>query len=138
MKTRIIHTKFYQDSFVLSLDQKSRWVFLYLLTNNRVELTGCYELPLQIAEIELGLSKAEIIKIIKSLQPKILYIDGFIIIKNIKKYQDYSKGNLNQQSAYNKELELLPSNIKEAFLSDDIQLVGNQSATSCQLDINKK
>lgn len=137
MKTRIIHTKFYQDNFILSLNQKERWLFLYLISNERVEKTGAYELPLSIAEVETGINKDEIIPIIKKFNPKIIYVEGYVIIKNIKKYQDYSKGSKKQIESYNKEYASLPENVK-SFIDNNSKLVTNQLETSFKLVINNK
>lgn len=144
MKTRILHTKFYQDSYILSLPAIKRWLFIYLITNERVEKTGAYELPIPIACVETGLSEDVLINYLKDFteQGKILYVDGYIIIRNIKKYQDYSKGSSKQIASYEKELNKLPDQVKKVVLQEESltssQLVTNQLGTSCQLDIKHK
>lgn len=143
MKTRIIHTKFYQDSYILSLEPLERWFFLYLLTNERVEKTGAYELPLQIARVETGLEVEEMNKYLSKFQTsgKIFYIEGYVVIKNILKYQDYSKGSEKQVQSYNKELNSLPKRVLDIVLNNDLtssELVSNQLETGSKLVINNK
>lgn len=139
MKTRILHTKFYQDSYILNLPAKERWLFIYLITNERVEKTGAYELPLPIAQLETGLTEGEILKGIEKFQTsnKIYYVDNYIVIKNILRYQNYSKGSAKQVESFEKEFENLPTSVK-AVISNDVKPVTNQLPTSYQLVINNK
>lgn len=137
MKTRIIQTRFWQDSFIAELNPKSKLLFLYLLTNHRVELTGAYELPINYMALETGLTVAEVQKGLIEVKPKIDYVDGYVVIFNHRKYQDYSKGNENQKKAFTKELENLPQSVKDA-LDKDFKIDDNQLPTSSQLDINNK
>lgn len=139
MKTRILHTKFYQDSYILTLLAKERFLFLYLITNERVEKTGAYEVPLLIIQLETGLTENEILKGIEKFQSsdKIYYVDNYIVIKNILKYQNYSKGSAKQIESFNKEYESLPNSVK-AIIDNDTELVNNQLPTSYKLVINNK
>lgn len=143
MKTRIIHTKFYQDSYILELQPLARWFFLYLISNEKVEKTGAYELSLKVAAIETGLSTEQMTDFLEEFHEagKIFYVDGYVVIKNILKYQDYSKGSDKQVQSYNKELNSLPQRVREVVTNNDLtsyQLVTNQLPTSPQLVINNK
>ena len=141
MKTRIIQTRFWQDTFIDTLDHKAKLLFIYLLSNYRVELTGAYELPISHMALETGLPITDVETALTAISAKIGYIHGYVIIFNHKKYQDYSKGNENQQRAFARELDNLPDLVQEA-LNRGFQLVDNQLPTSyissSQLDINKK
>lgn len=126
MKTRIVHTKFWEDSFVCSLDSEEKLFFLYLLTNARIGLTGIYELQDRYIIFDLGIksddplfvknpSKAEdkLQRMKEKLQKedKIYFVDGYVAIKNAKKYNDYSKGSENQQNAYYREIDMIPPKV---------------------------
>jgi len=141
VKTRIIQTRFWQDTFIDTLDYKAKLLFIYLLSNYRVELTGAYELPISHMALETGLPISDVETALTAISTKVGYIQGYVIIFNHKKYQDYSKGNENQQRAFARELDNLPDLVEEA-LNRDFQLVDNQLPTSypssSQLDINKK
>lgn len=134
MKTRIIQTRFWEDSFVYRLNPNAKLLFLYFLTNKRVELTGAYELPLPFISVETLLTNTEVNQSLSELYPKIQYVDGYVVILNHKKYQDYSKGNEKQKGAYEREFEKLPDKVK-SLLNGGIELVGNQLVTSSELDI---
>lgn len=136
MKTRIIQTRFWQDAFIADLSVKSKLLFIYCLSNERLELTGAFEVPLRYIATETGLSSDDVLKGFNEINPKIIYKDGYVIIRNHKKFQDYSKGNENQKKAYEKEFNNLPLSVQNILNST--QLVDNQSESSSQLDINKK
>lgn len=141
MKTRIIQTRFWEDSLINELEPKFKLLFIYLITNKRIELTGIYELPITYIAMETGLTVAEVQKGFQRISNKILYLDGYVIIKNHKKYQDYSKGSEKQRAAFQRELDLLPESVKMAISSESgtsSQLVQDQLETSPELDINKK
>jgi len=144
MKTRIIHTKFWEDSFVCNLDPLEKLIFLYLLTNQRVGLTGIYELPDKfiIFDLDIELEKLQSTK--KKLQDegRIYFVDSYIAIRNASKYNDYSKGNDNQRKAFAKEITDLPEKVKNYLRTRGFEYIDNYISTSCQLvtqqDINHK
>lgn len=138
MKTRIIQTKIWQDSFIYGLSTESKLLFIYLITNERLELTGAYEIRIPIIYAETGLSIPQIKKSLVEIESKILYVDNYIIIKNHKKYQDFSKGSEKQQMGFSKELERLPVKIKNLVNNSEFKLVSNQLETSHELVINNK
>lgn len=51
---RQIHTTFWQDDFILGLKVKEKFFYLWLLTNPKVNQSGCYEISKKIAELETG------------------------------------------------------------------------------------
>lgn len=132
MKTRIIHTKFWQDSFVCELDIKTKLTFLYLLTNAQIGLTGIYELPDRFILFDVGITNEELEEIKKTLAKgdKIYFIDGYIAIKNTTKYNDYSKGNENQVKAFNRELNLLPERVKKYLVERGFDVLTKDIPTS--------
>ncbi len=131
MKTRIIHTRFWQDNFVLNLDKNARLLFMYILSNERIGLTGGYECPDKFILLETGLNEAELKKAKRTLKDKIMFKDGWIGVKNARKYNDYSSNKIHKK-AFNRELNLLPDFITSAILVPDY------SQTSLRLDKNKK
>lgn len=124
MKTRIVHTKFWEDSFVCDLSPREKLIFLYLLTNARIGLTGIYELPDKYILFDLGIDKDELATAKQKLEAsdKIYFVDGYVAIKNAKKYNDYSKGNTNQQDAYYREIEMLPKEVIHILKSKGFEL----------------
>lgn len=131
MKTRIIHTRFWQDNFVCELTAIAKLVFIYLLTNERLGLTGGYECPDKFILWETGISKEQLERVKVELSDKIIFQDGWVGLKNASKYNNYSDNSVHKK-AYEKELNLLPENIKKFILVKDY------SWTSQGLDKNQK
>lgn len=64
MKTRIIWTKIYEDSWFITLNPEEKYIFIYIFTNQRIGHTGIYYLPDRILLFETGISP-ENLKIIE-------------------------------------------------------------------------
>ena len=140
MKTRIIQTSFWEDSFISDLPIKTKLLFLYCLTNVRIELTGAYQIPIKNIAVETGLSIKEVEEGFSEIRQKISYISGYVVVKNHKKYQNYENGSEKQQQAFQNEFNRLPDVVKKALNGDDLtscQLVNNQLGTSPELVLNK-
>jgi hypothetical protein len=135
MLTRIIHTQFWEDSFISELDHKEKLTFLYLFTNSKIGLTGIYELPDKFILFDLCLNSEELQKMKKKFQQedKIYFYKGYIAIKNAIKHSDYSKGNENQIKAFYRELEQLPDDIKKFLVDNGFRLVIDYLTTSPEL-----
>lgn len=113
MKTRIIYTKFWNDNYVSNLSHKEKLAFLYLLSNEHVNVSGIYELPDRYIKLDLNLTKGELDNIKQKFTEadKFYFIDGWVRIVNFDFYNNFS-GNLNEK-AKEKELALAPNEIKE-------------------------
>lgn len=92
-KNRMINTKFWSDGWIINLEPLERYLYLYFLTNEHTNICGIYELPVGVISRESGLKNEEIIKILKRLEEKIDYLNGWICIKNFQKHQKAS-GNI--------------------------------------------
>ena len=71
MKTRIIQTKFWSDKYILDLSVNARLLFIYVLTNKEIGLTGIYEHSIIYIELETGLNKRKIIEAFKEIEDKV-------------------------------------------------------------------
>lgn len=113
MKTRIVHTRFWKDEYVSNLTAKEKLLFIYLLTNECVNMCGTYELPDKYICVDLGLTLPELEKAKEKFQAdKRFYFDrGWIKIFRHEKYNSYGKGM--QEKALAKEKDTLPD-----FMSD--------------------
>ena len=83
----MIDTRFWSDSFVVELNPLDRYLFLYLLTNEHTNIAGIYELPLKRMADETGIEKEMLSKMFKRLKDKVVYIEGWVALKNFSKYQ---------------------------------------------------
>lgn len=122
MKTRITHTKIWESGWFHDLSKNSKFFFLYLITNHRINLCGAYHLPHHIIPIETGLTKAEIEKCKAEISRpserypmgKVTFFDEWVYVRNAQKYGGYS-GEKNEK-AIERELELLPQDIRKCFI----------------------
>jgi len=112
-KTMQIDNKIYNDAWFFSLSPEAKWLFVFLLTNDTCNLIGCYEMPFQIIISYTGLSTKKIDLCFKELKDKIIYKDGWIIIKNFLKYS--SNNNPSIEIAKKKQLASLPEKINTLY-----------------------
>lgn len=92
-KNRYIDTKFWDDNYITELDPIEKLLYLYFLTNTLTNISGIYEIPLRRISFDTGIDKDMILKIIErfSSDKKIFYVDGWLIICNFPKHQQYNK-----------------------------------------------
>ena len=57
---RNVHTSFWQDDFVLSLDPQEKYFYLYLITGSKTSLSGIYEMSPRLVAFETGMSVEEV------------------------------------------------------------------------------
>lgn len=115
MKARIIHTKFWTDGYISSLNRAEKMAFIYLLTNEHIGLSGIYELPDNIFAFECGLSLTEIEEIKKKFisDNKFNFYKGWVKVCNTDKYQNFS-GEKND-IAREKEIKLINTDILDTL-----------------------
>ena len=118
MKTRSLHTKIWQDSWFVELPTKSKFLFIYLLTNSQINLVGIYELSDRIICFDTGLSKSDLTKCKKDLKGKIIFSDNWVKILNIKRYDNYGGGLLIK--ARDNQLSDIPEKIIEKLNEKEI------------------
>jgi len=111
MKTRIIQTKIYKDDYFASLNRAEKLLFLYLLTNERVNLIGIYEITGREIKFDLDLNEDELISAKERLvaDKKFVFLNNWVKIINYEKYNNYS-GSQNVK-AKEKEISLLPKDL---------------------------
>jgi len=114
-RLRSINTKFWEDRYIIELTPIEKLIYLYLFSNNSVELAGSYEITTKKISNDTGIEIKEIEKLLKKFEndKKIIYIDGFIIIKNYLKNQSW---NNNMKINAIRTIEQLPDNIRKAFI----------------------
>lgn len=110
MKTRILHTRMWEDTYFFNLNRLEKLAFIYLLTNDKVSLTGIYELPDQFIVFNLGATNDEVqqIKIKFQNDGKFVFKDGWVKIVNHDKYNSFSGSALD---AREKEFKNVPKDM---------------------------
>lgn len=115
MKTRILHTKVWEDRYFYALEDKEKLAFLYLLTNDSINLSGTYELN-DIKLVTWLRTTPEVVEQIKAKfqnDGRFAFYKGWVRVLNYDKYNNYS-GNLNDK-AKEREISLIPQEITEFF-----------------------
>ena len=82
---RQIHTKMWKDSWFLELDPDYKLLFVYLFSNERVNLVGLYDLSPRVIAFETGLSAETVQAGLDHFQStgKIMYDNGWLWIRNL-------------------------------------------------------
>lgn len=89
-KTRYLNTSFWSDPWVVDhLNILDRHLFIYFLTNEHTNIAGVYEISLKTIANETGFERDEILRMLKRLEPKVKYLDGWLILPNAIKHQNY-------------------------------------------------
>lgn len=132
MKTRIIHTRVWQDNWFVTLNRSSRFIFIYLLTCESNNICGVFELPDRNIMFDVAVNQSELDQAKKDLKEKIIFYDGWVKILNTQKYNNYVT-NPKLEKAFNRELSVVPEKIIEYIDKYDISM-----DTSIYTPINHK
>lgn len=122
MKTRIIYTKIWEDDFFSTLTLKQQLLFLFLLTNARIGLTGMYELTDKTIKNNTKL-RAEDITLAKEVftnARKVFFKESWVYVVNAKRLNGYHGEKLNK--AVSSELSLIPLEVYQYFKSVDLSV----------------
>jgi hypothetical protein len=114
-KQRYINTKFWSDTWISDLDPVEKLLFLYLLTNERTNICGIYELPLKIMSVESGIEKEMIERILRRFEKhnKVVYRNGWVKMINFIKHQDTGSEKIKQ--GIDLCLKLVPKDILDTL-----------------------
>lgn len=110
-KQRNVNTKFWSDNYISDLNPLDRYLFLYFLTNEHTNISGIYEVPLKTIAYETGLEIDMLKKMLSRLNPKVVYIDGWVCVKNFQKHQ--STKSLDVQEGIKREMANIPLSVKD-------------------------
>lgn len=113
MKTRIVFTKIWKDTYFSNLTQIEQLTFLYLITNDSVGLTGIYELDDRSITSALKITQQQFNKIKEKFiaDRKISFFNGWIRIINHDKYNNYS--GIKNEVAVEREFSLISKEVLE-------------------------
>lgn len=114
MKTRIVFTKIHEDSYFRSLSDREQCFFFFLLTNERVNLSGMYHCPdWYILGVKPHWNQKSLNEMKSKFQAngKFAFIDGWVKILNYSKYNQYAGSRLDK--ALENELSSIPNEVKE-------------------------
>ena len=134
MKTRIVETKFWKDEYIVGLTVEQRLLYLYFITNERVNIIHCYEITDREIEFDTGIDRG----IIQSAKTKFnkdgkIGVKGnYICLLNAWRYESYT-GEKNENAKV-KLLKQLPLIVAEwyrgIYRGIDTPLIGSISHKS--------
>jgi len=137
MKTRIIWTKIWEDDWFQSLSDNAQKLFLYLLTNSRINMCGCYQISERVLLFDTRIKNLDKVK--SELIPKVRFYEDWVYVVNAESYSGY-RGSKNER-ALEKEKNSIPLNIKNAlFYEKEYRVSDNNDSVSSKSDttINHK
>lgn len=113
MKTRILWTKMWEDEWFDNLSDDARLLFIYLITNPFINLSGCYEVRDKTICYHTHLNQDQLNKAKEDLNPKVIFSDNWIYVVNSQGYGGYTGKDI--EKALLKEIEFIPQNVKNTF-----------------------
>jgi len=119
MNYRKIATTIWNDNYFLELPDKEAKIFIYLFTNDKVNLVGIYELPDRIICSIVGATLQEWTKIKEKFERdrKYFFYKGWIYISNFAKHNSFSSAP-NILNTFIKDFNAIPLEVKSHFLYD--------------------
>jgi hypothetical protein len=113
---RSVNTKFWSDAFIEELDAKEKLLFLYLLTNEKTNMLGIYEISVKRISYETGLTKEEIIKAFEGFERvrKAFFFDNVVFLPNWIKNQSM---NTNMMKSARVEYDSFSNDLKNRLLA---------------------
>jgi len=115
-KLRSVSTAFWSDPFIEDLTPSEKLLFLYLITNDKTNMLGIYEVSIKKISFDTGLNKDIIEKSLKEFQrlSKVKYIKNHVVLVNFMKHQNY---NTNMKKSAIDIYNELPNELKDSELS---------------------
>ena len=134
-KSRLVNTRFWDDTYTSNLDPIEKLLFLYFLTNPLTNLIGVYEIEIRRIAFDTGIDKDMVLKILERFtkDKKIFYFEGYIVIKNFVKFQN--EGSEKIKTGIKNLFDALPENIKK-FNSDVLKGIDTLSYNNINNNIN--
>lgn len=135
-KNRYVNTAFWEDPYILEkLDPSEKLLYLYLFTNDKATVSGCYEISLRKIAFETGFDQDTVKKMLSRFETdnKIIYSDGWMICYNTIKNQVLNpkiiQGVKNQISA-------LPLKIKDLIDYNRLSYINTNTNININNNIN--
>ncbi|WP_441001285.1 hypothetical protein [Fodinibius sp. SL11] len=111
-KKRSIDTHFWNDTYTGGLDRDEKYLYIYLITNPLTNMLGIYEIRVERMCFDTGLDEESVREALSKFEKdgKVKYVDGYIILVNFVKNQNYNRNMI--KSAVT-DMKDLPDSIKQ-------------------------
>ena len=138
MAYRTVHERFWRDPKVLRLSSKDKLLFVYLITSADAHYSGVYYCPLQMIQLETGLSEKDVAKGIDTLSKGYMveYDKGSneVFVINMAKFQVVSKQQI--QGVVNHFKESVQSQTLKASFIQKYDTLSIPYTIPCQIPID--
>ena len=114
MKTRIFWTKTWKDDWFQSLSEQGQKLFLYLITNDLIGFSGCYQISDYSLKTEARIKDTAKVK--KELYPKVKFFKDWVYVVNSERYNSF-RGST--EIAKERELKQIPNDVKESLFKGE-------------------
>lgn len=114
MKTRVFWTKTWKDDWFQSLSDQGQKLFLYLITNDLIGFSGCYQISDYSLKSEARIKDTDKTK--KELYPKVKFYKDWVYIVNAERYNSF-RGST--EIAKERELKLIPEIVKDSLFKGE-------------------
>lgn len=120
-KQRYISTSIWDDDWFADLDPDAKLLYFYLLTNEKTNVAGVYQISITRVARDTGMDKGLITSLFEEFEScqKVYYRFSYVVLPNAPKHQKYeTRGKI--KAAIIAVLESLPEELIQDFLSKDI------------------
>ena len=135
---RSIQTRFWRDPYIEELSFAEKAIYLYLMTNCQVSISGIYQITERVIVFETGADRSTVRDTLSRLQRdgKILYRDSVLWVRNFHKYNSWESPKV--RAKVRADLEMIPDCfVKDQYLAffygDSSQDSEEKSATAAEL-----
>lgn len=139
-KTRIVHTGIWDEDWFFQFSERAQRAYMFFVTNKNTEISGFYRMGMHELKLYFKLDEDKIRKTLKELEPKIYYIDDWVVIPNYPKYQNVAN-NVKVQISIEKYMKKIPKHIlnyKSEIINHKSQIINHKSETIDSLPIAYK
>ena len=134
-KERMVNTKFWDDSYIVTLDPIEKLMYLYFITNPLTNICGIYEIQLRRISFDTGIDKEMVLKILGRFEKdeKIRWRNGWCFVKNFIRHQ---KRNPKVEKGIQIALESVPAEVYDSLCIDYDSLAHSNPNSNSNSNIN--
>ncbi len=111
MNKRTVFTKLWVDDWFSNLSRAGKLLFVYTITNQFIGFSGIYECPDRQIMFDTGLNATELSEAKQEISPKVVFLKGWVYVKNAQKLDPIKGDNNPLQKAFTKELDIVPQEV---------------------------
>lgn len=106
----MVKTEIFDDEWVFELSRDAKFLYLFFIVNKNTEISGYYKIAIHEIMMYTKFEKDEVLKLLKEIEPKVYYVDGWVIMAKYEEHQNV-KNNPKVQKSIEKYKEKIPTHI---------------------------